>query len=670
MGLLARLKGLRRSSSGPPVTESQRLIARYDRRQSMETKLKSYGSLVSTVLIVIGSLWLLCIPVQQLGERVRVDEHALQPGQASIKYGWDSVQLADRLSAHLQAEFAALGLPTSSQPYTFQTSLGSKSGENTWAAFVPPRTSGTEAIVLAASWESLAFKGDFSEGIEEYNTVGSNNGRERMRNIRGVAMLLSIAEYLRGTNHYAKTIIFVISDDHLEGMQAFLSSYHGTHQSNLVAGDLRGMPKGVIWTALCVDYPGHSFSHIGLYFEGTNGRLPNQDVLNSVSTIAQYYTQIPVQLYKLSADLPSLDEFSTAWPRLSKIIRSSGTWHLLASYAREARGLWEHWFWAGLGRSSGVHGAFLQYRIDAITLFARPSSGPHGFHALGRLLEASLRSTNNLLERLHASLFFYLYPFPGWTVQVGSYLPAGVLIGSGITIRGLVRWAQVADGGRPVLRAAALVVGTHLGGWLTFWILTRSGTFRAMLQTTTFQPALLTTLALLFSLITFSPLSSSSTTTALEKGSRRTLEVTIRTFTHLITGLLIPTLSMLNFPQATLLGSVLLPPLFFHPFPSNPLPSVSERSTTQKVLAKTTVLLKQTSIILFSPPGILILCALLRSDSHSDSSVSLSGFESVREGVIRLIEEGEVSGDWCWVGVWVIWWPIWVQSWLAGWLAS
>lgn len=24
--------------------------------------------------------------------------------------------------------------------------------------------------------------------------------------------------------------------------------------------------SGVIWTALCIDYPGHSFSHLGVYF--------------------------------------------------------------------------------------------------------------------------------------------------------------------------------------------------------------------------------------------------------------------------------------------------------------------------------------------------------------------------------------------------------------------
>jgi len=79
-------------------------------------------------------------------------------------------------------------------------------------------------------------------------------------------------------------------------MQAFLSAYHGEEQSSesprrpklgsirarsrrsltfftppltfsdLIAGDLTGLQTGVIWTALCVDYPGHSFSHLGLYF--------------------------------------------------------------------------------------------------------------------------------------------------------------------------------------------------------------------------------------------------------------------------------------------------------------------------------------------------------------------------------------------------------------------
>lgn len=38
--------------------------------------------------------------------------------------------------------------------------------------------------------------------------------------------------YFSDKEHYAKTIIFVISDQHLEGMQAFLASYHGVQQTS------------------------------------------------------------------------------------------------------------------------------------------------------------------------------------------------------------------------------------------------------------------------------------------------------------------------------------------------------------------------------------------------------------------------------------------------------
>lgn len=125
----------------------------------------------------------------------------------------------------------------------------------------------------------------------------------------------------------------------------------------------------------------------------------------------------------------------------------------------------------------------VRYRIDALTVFAAPASGPHGFHSLGRLLEGSLRAFNNLLERLHASLFFYLYLRPGWFTKVGSYLPAAVLIGSGVTIKGLGRWRQAGLTGtkRPVLKAGAIVIACHLVGGLVFWLGTQGGWFAKIL---------------------------------------------------------------------------------------------------------------------------------------------------------------------------------------------
>jgi len=63
-------------------------------------------------------------------------------------------------------------------------------------------------------------------------------------------------------------------------MQAWLSAYHGELQdgrtfpvvqeskANFFLGlsmDPIKVPSGVIWTALNIDYSGHSFSHLGIF---------------------------------------------------------------------------------------------------------------------------------------------------------------------------------------------------------------------------------------------------------------------------------------------------------------------------------------------------------------------------------------------------------------------
>ena len=79
-----------------------------------------------------------------------------------------------------------------------------------------------------------------------------------------------------------------MSDGYLDGMQAWITTYHGETQPSKAdiceddgdvltsLADLKAEPlslqSGVIWTALNIDYPGHSFSHLGLFF-GTSDSL-------------------------------------------------------------------------------------------------------------------------------------------------------------------------------------------------------------------------------------------------------------------------------------------------------------------------------------------------------------------------------------------------------------
>ncbi|HEV7738676.1 MAG TPA: hypothetical protein VGO47_15050 [Chlamydiales bacterium] len=110
---------------------------------------------------------------------------------------------------------------------------------------------------------------------------------------------------------------------------------------------------------------------------------------------------------------------------------------------------------------------------------------------------------NNLLERLHASLFFYIMKGPNYFLKIGQYLPSAVLVSVAIMFGGLRLWV---DAGwfqsaprstfteksksqtpsetpspappkwqtrrRNVLPPLAVMVGTHVVGWIAFLIAT------------------------------------------------------------------------------------------------------------------------------------------------------------------------------------------------------
>ncbi len=94
---------------------------------------------------------------------------------------------------------------------------------------------------------------------------------------------------------------------------------------------------------------------------------------------------------------------------------------------------------------------------------------------------------NNLLERLHASFFFYLLTGPTTFIPIGKYLPSAVLIGIGMELNGLHRWVSSgwrcvseSDGirrwsrqRRPVAIVFSIMLGTHLFGLFLFTVTTR-----------------------------------------------------------------------------------------------------------------------------------------------------------------------------------------------------
>ncbi|EFP80866.2 Glycosyl phosphatidyl inositol protein transamidase complex subunit [Puccinia graminis f. sp. tritici] len=415
--------------------ESISLSKRFNRRQLIINFIFSYAPQLSSLLILAGYLAGFILPTDLLSRSTYLSENAILPGQVNTYWSWAQVHKADRYAdlldewrdlpseqraSHIAALFQGFGLRSQTQSYTF-SSLGSQvhsisNGTNVHAILHAPRVDGSEALVLMASWLTRRPGSDIHGGDI---------------NLRGVASVLALAEYLISFNLWSKDIIFLIADEYLEGTHAWLKAYHGLSQPNLKMQPL-DLKTGSIWAALNIDFPFHSFSHIGIDYEGINGQLPNLDLINTVSHIVRWTGSCPVTMHHEPLE-PSYPSYLPDHPEVQKYIQAGRT-----IVKQMSHGL--------VGSPSGPEGLFSTYRIDAIALFAHPADGPHGFHTIGNIVESSLRSLNNLLERLHQSFFLYLLQSEARFLSVAMYLIVPLLIGVGLTIRGLAKWgATVKD---------------------------------------------------------------------------------------------------------------------------------------------------------------------------------------------------------------------------------
>lgn len=157
-----------------------------------------------------------------------------------------------------------------------------------------------------------------------------------------------------------------------------------------------------------------------IVYDGINGQLPNLDLINSVVHIAGGQMGFGASL--------------------------QGTWRVSDKYANRLRTMLRGMITQGVGHATGAHSSFIPYHVDAVTL--QPyGQGWQDEMALGRLIEGSFRSLNNLLEHLHQSFFFYLIMGKDRFVSIGTYLPSAMLLAANFTIMAVYLWVL---SGQPV----------------------------------------------------------------------------------------------------------------------------------------------------------------------------------------------------------------------------
>lgn len=303
------------------------------------------------------------------------------------------------MNDNLEGFFKASGLKVARQSYKYKSAGETYSGENIYAILHAPRGDATEAIVLVGAWKNI----------------------EGELNRSGVALVLTLARYFKRWSLWSKDIIFLVTADSTAGPQAWVDAYHDTHQSPAI--DSLPLKSGALQGAVVIDYPfDHRFESIHVVYDGTNGQLPNLDLLNTVVSIASGQMGIGVSLQQM--------------------------WKHSDSYQDRLQTMLRGMLKQGLGHASGPHSSFIPYHVDAITL--QPfGEGWQDEMAMGRVIESTFRSLNNLLEHLHQSFFFYLLMQSNRFVSIGTYLPSAMLVAVNFTIMAIFLWIKSGSPNRP-----------------------------------------------------------------------------------------------------------------------------------------------------------------------------------------------------------------------------
>jgi glycosylphosphatidylinositol transamidase len=297
-----------------------------------------------------------------------------------------------RINDKLEPIVKGLGLKTARQNFTYHSAGHTYAGENLYAILQAPRGDATETIVLVAAWENVK--------------------HEINRN--GVPLALTLLRYFKRWSLWSKDIILVLTPDSIAGPQAWVDAYHDAHDPSRVAS--LPLKAGLLQGAIAIDYAQESrFDSVHIVYDGVNGQLPNLDLINSVVHIAGGQMGIGVALQEM--------------------------WRHDNGYSDRLRTMLRGMLKQGLGLPSGPHSSFIPYHVDAVTL--QPfGEGWQDEMAMGRVIEGTFRSLNNLLEHLHQSFFFYLIMHRERFVSIGTYLPSAMLVAANFTIMAIALWVK------------------------------------------------------------------------------------------------------------------------------------------------------------------------------------------------------------------------------------
>ncbi|KNE59663.1 hypothetical protein, variant [Allomyces macrogynus ATCC 38327] len=362
------------------------------------------------ILVLAGIAAFIALPaLPELRKRAKVDENAFMPGHITTHYSMDDwkyiydneqetpYMTRSNRTAWVETELHFMGLEhykhTTTACRADETTCAESS--SVYTIIRAPKGDGSEALVLSASWEGSAT-----------DKVGASSP--------GVLLAMSLARFWKRYSYWAKDVIIVIGN-HPNAVAEWLHEYHRAQP---------GRPfkrAGSVQAAVHIDFDNNLFNSLGIEYDGYLGQLPNQDLILAMALIAQQ-ANIHVSAHGNQLALGDSNDWTFSLRRLAYNV------------ARQAQ-----------MSPRGPHAAFKQYGIDAITvrgLRELETWRTTSISQMGAVLESTFRSLNNLIEKFHASYFFYQFLSIDSFIPILHFLPSTALLNVALIISAMNLWTR------------------------------------------------------------------------------------------------------------------------------------------------------------------------------------------------------------------------------------
>ena len=438
-------------------------------------------------------------------EALRAHEYALKAEGVIDALGADAGgdQIYDALTAFAAAELDALGLDVSAREYPIDADGRGRrrAGENDGDANDAASRKTTHAVVRAV-------KSSGREGVVFATPVGASDTDGPRADAAAIGVGLAFVRYLTTAKWLAKDFVWLVLDARagstpggsthaaVHAADAWLREYHGD-ESAVQLGATKGpglgastfARAGALQQAYVFEMPaGAAVDVVAVRPEGRNGALPNQDLLNTAVQLARR----AFPRARVGLDLDPLDPLERharagraggargedrsvvrsekdARSRLLALVaglssfaervgvaclgtrRAPDVRRAVGDLRRASVFAWR----CARGVPTGAHAAFKTFALDAVTLrlgaplgAARDDARVTGeaFRQIGSLLETLARGSNNLIEQLHHSMFYYVMTSDDFFLSIAEYVAPQAAVSAAAAIVAIALATRGGDG--------------------------------------------------------------------------------------------------------------------------------------------------------------------------------------------------------------------------------